>query len=287
MCPLVIWFIFLVFAGLLKSKSFNSGDTQVKDHQHQKSHERRSIGSKDNGKGGHSKTFCKSQSFKGALSKFSVPDISKTKKIASPTSPRVDDQMRVRQAEHHSSSAMKSVPKFGSSNADDKRNAESGELTLKHFAAANHCDQKMIQGHEHLSDSLESRRCLPQKGPGDQHEENNRNVNKVKAESSCKAYELDANRSSRGSYLDYSVLCPGGVIPQVDIVWKYVFSLCHETINFLFSVFIFYCGDSLTHVSEFHAEVVLRFRDVKALLIRFPAFKHTNQIMLVIKLMLL
>lgn len=278
----------MVYAGLLKSKSFNNGDTQVKDHQHQQSHERRSIGSKDHGKGGHSKTFCKSQSFKGALSKFSVPDISKTKKTLSPTPPRVDDQTRVRQPEHHSSSSMKSVPKFSSSNADDKRNAECGELTEKDSAVANHCDQKMIQGHEHLSDSLESRRCLPQKGPRDQPEENNRNANSMKAELSCKANELDANRSSRGSYLDYSVLCPGGVIPQVDILWKYVFSLYHETINFLFCVFIFLLWRfSYSCVSEFHPEVVLRFRDVKALLIRFPAFKHTNQIMLVIKLMLL
>ncbi|XP_031402518.1 uncharacterized protein LOC116212061 isoform X2 [Punica granatum] len=204
--------------GLLKSRSFNIGDTRVKDHRPKEGSER-SIIIKDHGKESR-RIFCKSQSFKDAHTKFSGPDISIAKKMLSSTSPRVKDRIRVRQIEDQSSSPPKSVPKLGSLNADNNNIARNGELTSKHSAVANNHDQKRIRGYEHLSTLSKSRMCPPHDGSGDQHVENQIVVNNAKAEQPYKANELDVNRFTRRPCLDNLVPSPRSVIPLADFLWK-------------------------------------------------------------------
>lgn len=213
-------FVFGGFAGLLKSNSFNIGDNRVKDCLLQQGSER-SVVSKDHGKGGHNKIFCKSLSFKDARTEFSVPDIPKDKKMLSPKSPLVKDQIRVRRTED-CFSQQKSLPKFGSLNGDAKRSARSGELLQKPLTVANHQGQETTQGHGHLSNSsnLKLRRCPPQKCSGDPSEENYRIMNHMKAESDGKDMDLDANMFSKRNYLDNFIPSQEGVIPQADFIWK-------------------------------------------------------------------
>lgn len=219
MCVFYLFF-FLGLAGLLKSKSFNIGDNRVKDCQLQQGSERKSVVSKDHEKGGHNKIFCKSLSFKDSCTELPVPDISKAKKMLSPTSPLAKDQIRVRKTEDHSLRQQKSSPKFGSSSADDKMNARNGELPPKLSTTANHHDQETMHSHANLSNSSKSGRCPPQKGSGDHDVENYRIANHMKAELGCKDIELDANGSSRRHYLNNFIPSQEGVIPQLDFIWK-------------------------------------------------------------------
>ncbi|KAK4769734.1 hypothetical protein SAY87_030266 [Trapa incisa] len=186
---------------VLKWNSFNIRDKKVKDCQLQR----------DKNLGG-------SLSFKDARTVFSVSDISNDKKMLSPKSPLAKDQIRVRRTGDQISH-LKNLTKFGS-NADDKRGPRSVEFLQKPLNVTNHHAQKKSQGRAHLSDSLKLKKCPPEKCPEVPLKENDKVVERVKAETECKDKKLDAYRSFKGHYLNNFVPYQEGIIPQVDFIWK-------------------------------------------------------------------